>query len=232
MYKQIDFKLNDKVKGYKDTSDQIEINYERLEKEKYFSNIEMFFYPGNIDNILQNTHIMDNIIFPKVEGRLFKKCDFTDLMRFSPYMNGFKYIVSEQFVKVLKENKINDYVIKEIKLKGAKKKYFLFFVPKVLFNEINFKKSLIYRGNSFGGKPIEYLKIKNYQDFLNLQEKFTFLTFEKICLRNKHKNKDIIWVQGSVYLFFKINLIEKIINEKITNFNLVEEKSQQKLIFD
>nr|WP_299381220.1 hypothetical protein [Allomuricauda sp.] len=221
-FSQIDTSLDSNVIGAMTEYKQIVIDEESLKKS--------LFYKHDYNNVLSRMYDIDDINqfdLGNIKGQLFKDAIFTDIMKFSPFIRGSEFIVSDEFVNQLKAFGVSDkeYSLKSIKIERATQNYYLLFVPRVNLEHINFKKSVIYRSKLFGTEPIEYLNLWNYDDFQTVLDKHTFISFEKLALQQNYEDNDIISIpQVTSHMFFSNELIKHMRELGISNLVLKPNK--------
>lgn len=230
MFNQIDISLSKRVTGVNNGVYQVEIDEDFLEKNDNFCEIEKIFYNYDVNLFLQNQQDVFDLKIPKLKAKLVKGAKFTDIMAFSPFVFGFKYIVSQKFVDCLIEINISksEFKIIPIEIQNAKTDYYLFFTPMISDKEIIFSKSLVYPERDFLEENKNYYKIENYNSYLKLLDKNLFNRWEKVMLNKKYKNYNIVNVQSINNLFFSRVLTEKFESKKIDSLVI---KNQINLCF-
>lgn len=204
MFKQIGHSAEPKIIGVTNGVTQLNIDINSLD------GISHILIDSTIKDFLLNQHLIPRMNLPEIKGTLLNKAKLTDIMVFSPYMFGIKYVVSEKFVNCLSELNVSDkeYHLFPISIKDVVEKYYLFFVPYISNREVNFSKSLLYPDNEICDDQKSYFKINSYQEYCELNERNPMISFEKLTLPSKYKERDIISLQGVVNIYFSQELFE------------------------
>lgn len=219
MFKQIDTSSETSITGVSNGIYQVEIDEKILEKNHNFKQIEELILHYDVKKFLENQNDVFNLKISKLKGNLLRKAQFTDIMGFTPFFFGFKYIVSQNFVDCLMEVGVskNQYNLIPIKINQSKIDSYLFFVPIIPSSEIYFSESLIYPEKDFLNETKNYIKLKNYSDYLGIVKDNIFTRWEKIVLNKKYDNYDIINIQSESNLFFSDKLIAIFKSKEISN---------------
>ncbi len=226
MLRQIDNSIEPEVIGVSNGVCQLEIDFNSLEMLR----------PVVIDCRVQDFIINQNKIyglnFGGIKGRLMPKAKLTDIMIFSPYMFGFKYVVSEKFITCLRELEVSEmeYNLFSITLEGVTENYYLLFIPWVASEEVDFSKSMAYPDDEAQEEKKTYFKLKSYDEYDELMDTNPFISFDKICLPETYKKNDLLGVQAEVKLFFSNRLIKKLTDSSISG--LVIPEKQVELCFN
>lgn len=216
-YIQIETSDDKGIIGGVNETKQVKINQE-LFKNSDFYNIHY----SDIFKYLKDINQVEKFDLGNLQGVLFERAKLTDIMKFSPFIKGCNYIVSQKFVDIITSYGIhkNEFSIKPIKIQNISENYYLFFVPSISLDSINFQESIIYRSNLFDTKPLEFLKITDLNNFKNAQMKYTFISFQRIVLNSTLESidKNILYIpEASPFLFFKKDLFDCLIEFGITN---------------
>ncbi|PCI28299.1 hypothetical protein COB55_04050 [Candidatus Wolfebacteria bacterium] len=211
---------------------QLEVNEKQLESKENYELINSLLLMMNANYFLSNQHTVPGLDLKGIKGVLTKKDRLTDLMVFTPFMFGFKYIVSERFVECLREIKVSneEYCLFPFEIKGAKINYYLMFVPIVPGTEIDFSNSLVYADKEKLYEQKTYFSLNSYEDYKRLYDTVKFKSFDKISLPKSYLTKDILDVQGAVSMFFSKRLINILEAKDISN--LVVLKKGIELVFN
>lgn len=234
MFKQISYNPESKVIGVSNGVYQLEFKEKELKENSNYKEIEETLLATDINTFLKTQNKISDLKIENLKGRLLKKAKLTDIVVFTPFFFGYKYIVSQNFVDCLEEEKVskNEYHLREIKIidKDAVR-YYLFFVPMIPIIEINFSKSLVYnRDEALLDEKKQFLDINDYKEYRKSMDEDPFKDFEMICLNKKYESNSIINCQGATELFFAESLIERLKAKNITN--LIVPNRQIHLIFD
>lgn len=224
MFSQIDTSLDPDIIGTKTEYNQVVVDKKSLKKSNYYRD----YYPY-IFTYLHDINKINEIDLGGLKGRLHKKAKFTDIMKFTPSIRGSSFIVSEKFVKALLEFgvSVREYSLKPIAIDGETKKHYLLFVPRLNLKHIDYERSILYRSVLFETKPLEYLAIKNHDEYQAALDKHTYVSFEKMVLDDIYSNNEIINVpQATSHMFFRDDLIEHLFKSKISNLVLRSPKQQ------
>lgn len=215
-YIQVDTSDDEEIIGGVKETKQVKIDQELFKKSKFYS-----VYYSNIFEYLGNINQVDKFDFGDIKGTFFDTATPTDIMKFSPFIKGCNYIVSQKFVDIITSFGVRKYEFSIKPIEIENEKYYLLFVPSISLNHINFNESVIYRSILFDTKPIEFLKIRDSDAFKTAQIDHTFISFKRIVLNSfgENRNKNIIYIpKASPYLFFKKDLFDCLVDFGITNF--------------
>lgn len=227
MFSQIDTSLDPDIIGTKTEYNQVVIYKESLQKSNFYKD----YYP-DIFSRLSNIHKIREISLGDLKGHLHKKAKFTDIMKFTPSLRGSNFILSQKFVKALKEFGVSnkEYSLKPITIDGETKNHYLLFVPRLDMEHIDYERSILYRSVLFETKPLEYLDIKNHDEYQAALDKHTYVSFEKMVLNNIYANNEIINIpQATSHMFFRDDLIEHLFKSEISNLVLRSAQQQVRL---
>jgi hypothetical protein len=220
MFKQIDTFAEPKIIGVNNGVYQIEIDEKSLKKNNNYAQIKKLIDTKNVFEFLK---MQDHILKTKINylrGNLLNNAKITDIMGFSPFIFGCKYIVSQNFVDCLIEELVDpqEFHLFKMNIRGLDLDYYLFFTPMIPDTNIIFSKSLIYPEKDLLSQTRNYFEINNYQEYQEINKKSLFNRWEKITLDKKFENNSIINIQSSSNLFFTDSLIERFKSKGITNF--------------
>lgn len=226
MYNQITTSAEPSVIGVNNGVYQLEFKGKELKKNTNYKAISEILLNFDINDFLKSQDSIKGIEISTLKAHLLKKAKLTDIMTFSPYFLGYKYIVSQRVVDCLRkfENIEESYHLREIKIDGIKDKYYLFFINMIPSREINFSKS------SFYIEDKGHIQINTYEEYLEQIEKTPFLEEKKIVLSKKYSKRKIISVQGVVDVFLSNDLLT-VLTEHNTS-NLIVRNKGCELIFD
>lgn len=225
MFKQITTSAEPKIIGVTNGVYQLEFKDVELRKNSNYKKINDTFIATDIDSFLKNQNQILDLKIEYLTGKLLKKAKLTDIIAFSPYFFGYKYIVSQKFVDCLEEGRVDEseYHLRKIEIVSIKEAYYLFFVPMISSSEIDFKKSLIYPEKDFLSESKNYFDVNNYKEYCELLKNSYFNKWEKIVLNQKYKNRSIINLQASIHLFFSESLVKILKKRKISNLVIKED---------
>ncbi|PQJ76519.1 hypothetical protein [Polaribacter glomeratus] len=222
MFKRITNSSEPNVIGVNNGVYQLEFKGKELKKNINYKEIEETLLIGNIDKFLKDQNGISNLEIKHLKGKLLKKAKLTDIMVFSPFFFGYEYIVSQKFVDCLEEEKVNknEYHLRKIEIIDVKDNYYLLFVPMIPNTEIVFSESLIYPTFDALSSEKKYFDIKNYEDYIELQEKEPFNSFDKVVLNPKYQERSIIYLQGVTELFLRDSLVEKMLTNDVSSLEV------------
>lgn len=231
MFKQIRNSSEPKIIGVNNGIYQVEINKQSLKNNDNYNEIKELLLQTDVNVFLKNRQQIFELKVKELKGNLLKRAKLTDIMGYSDYFFGFKYIVSQKFVDCLLEVGVSkdEYYLIKIEIKNIAESYYLMFVPWVLISEINYSNSIIFKYiDEFEGTK-KYYEINSYEKYQKLREDGFIYDFEKISISNKYQSNSIISIQGIPYVFFSETLIARLQAAKITSFELPDR--QVKLAF-
>lgn len=219
MFQQVAHNPSQKSLGVTNGIAQLEFKDKEFKKLDDYQEIHRVLLSGNVKIFLDNQDKIKDFNFGGLTGNVFKKANITDIMVFSPFIFGCKYVVSESFINCLFDAKVppTDYQLKSIQIEGVKSNHYLFFVPMIKSEEIDFKNSIIFEEKDYLIENKNYLNIKNIKEYRQEIVNGKFLSFEKITLDKKYGDKSVISIQGAVNLFFSNPLLEMIQLNDISN---------------
>lgn len=231
MFYQIDTSSDQKVIGVNNGIYQVEIDENDLKKKTNSKEIEDLFFNYDINYFLSNQEKVFNLKIENVKGKLLNNANLTDVMGFSPYAMGFKYIVSRRFIDCLMEIIIdkNQYNLIPITIGGVSDEYYLLFIPMIPSSEIIFSDSILYPESEFLSKKKNYYKLENYSEYCELIKTELFNRWERIKLKKQYESYDILNIQAVSQMFFSERLTEKLFSKNITNLTI---KNNIKLVFE
>lgn len=131
MYYQITFTLDKKIRGKFEMPHTIELDSKSFLNYITEKNRNILMYFKNKKDLYIN---MPN----EIAGHIIKRKDYVDFMDFTPACLSLKAVVSEK-IKDIFENlhiKESEYILKQIKIKGIDKHFYLLFVP--IIRDIDF----------------------------------------------------------------------------------------------
>ncbi|PZD77380.1 hypothetical protein [Mesonia sp. K7] len=175
----------------------------------------------NVEEFLEHRDEIFNLDIT-LEGELLPKAKVTDLMGYTPRFFGFHYLVSQKVVDCLKEENVSKekYRLLKVEIKGVDEDYYLLYVPWINKSAIIFSESLIYRTFDADSSDKEYFEIKNLNDYIELQDKEPFNSFDKVVLNSRYIKKHIISIQGITELFFSDAIVDKLLSNSITSLEI------------
>lgn len=220
MFKQIETSIDPNIIGGLNKIDQLSIDVNKLNRDEGYLE-----YKSNIDKYLKDIKAFENLSFNLISAKIFNKSIVTDIMTFSPFIRGFKYVVSEFFINCLIEYGIkkSEFCTKEIEIRDSNRKFFLLFIPVISSDLINFEESVLYKILLFNVKFERYLNIRDFNSYQKALEELTFVSFEKVALSEEViGKKSILNIQTSTKLYFEENLFNYLIGKGITNLYLEE----------
>jgi hypothetical protein len=154
-------------------------------------------------------------------------------MGFTPFIFGFKYVVSENFINCLLDEgvEINEFRVFNIDIENLKENYYLLFVPMIPNSEIIFSKSLLFPEKELllPRNERKYLQVTNHEEYMKLIKSNSFIRWERICLKSKFESRSIINLQGLSNLFFSDSLLNKMVDNNLSNVLI---KDDVQLVFE
>lgn len=201
---------------------QLEIDEAEIEKGENFSLVDALFLAAVKRDITEyNSKVMD-IDMPMLKGHLLRRAKITDIMGFSPFFFGCRYVVSNRFLDCLKRSgaSLDEYRAFPLTLKGVDELFYLFWAPMLPAEEINFKESVIY---STAFKPTTHKKyhdVQSYADYCDLREEITMLDFEKVSIPRRYEDWKVLNLQISADLFLSPDVVALMLEEKLTSFRV------------
>ncbi len=219
MFKQIGISSEPKVIGVTNGLYQVKIDEKNLKNNPNYTQIERFFNEIDVWEFLRVQEQIFQLKIKCLTGKLLKKAKPTDIMGFSPFIFGFKYIVSQNFVDCLINEMVesNEFHLFKIDVKGLDLDYYLFFVPMIPSSEIDFSKSLLFPEKDLLTGNRRYFDVANHGQYRELLKSNAFIRWEKIVISKKYQNNGIINLQGTSELFFSNSLVEKLLSQSLTN---------------
>lgn len=207
MYYQITFTLDKKIRGKFEMPHTIELDSKSFLNYITEKNRNILMYFKNKKDLYIN---MPN----EIAGHIIKRKDYVDFMDFTPACLSLKAVVSEK-IKDIFENlhiKESEYILKQIKIKGIDKHFYLLFVP--IIRDADF----VYPKCKFVDMFNEYEKIfQNRQEFYDDEEIYFP---QKITLEAKYKGFDLLYPQGSD-VFFSERVINAFEKEKVIGYDII-----------
>ena len=215
MFKRVTNSSDPKVIGVNNGIYQVELDEKELGKYKdLLTQVNIKSFLEHRDKIFD----LDIIL----EGKLLPKAKVTGIMGYTPHLFGFQYLISQTVVECLKEENVSkeQYHLLEIDIKGLDEDYYLLYVPWISNSEIIFSESLIYATFDANSHNKKYFDIKDYNDYIELQDKEPFNSFDKVVLSQQYQRRSIISIQGITELFFSDSLVEKILKKDVSSFEV------------
>lgn len=229
MFYQIDTSSEQKIIGVNNGIYQVELDENSLMINPNYKEIKELLFNHDINKFLDNRDRVFNLKIENLKGKLLANAKITDIMGFSPFIMGFKYIVSKNFVDCLMEVTVNsnEYNLIPIKIDGIE--YYLLFIPMIPSSEIVFSESSVYPESEFMSDEKNYFYLKNYNDYLELIKNKPFNRWDKVQLKKQYKDYDIFNIQALSQMFFSEKLTEKLLSKGTTGLII---KNNIKLSFE
>ncbi|MDE1206390.1 hypothetical protein [Tenacibaculum larymnensis] len=220
--KQISHNSEPSIIGVNNGVYQLEFLKKNLKKNKNYSEINHFLLGYNTDySVEEEQAFVSNLKIEFLKGSFLKNAKKTDIVVFTPHLNGYHFVISQKFLDCLNEIGVSkdEYHIRKIEVDNVAFNYYLFFVPMIPVTEIIFPKSALFPEEDALLDNIDkrYTSFKNYQDYKKYEESHLFNRWAKITLEKKYQNRDIINLQLEPDLFFSDRLINKLKLHKITS---------------
>ncbi len=153
------------------------------------------------------------------DGKLIKNAKVTDLMGYSPYILGFKCIVSDTFRKILEQyGRENDYLLFPVEIRAAVGPFYLLFLPYISSDNIVFSKSEIFSGTKLRRIKVPIMNYDAYKQFIasNASD-----FFEKVVLPQKF-DRNIICIQGIPDFFISKEFRDELVAAGVTGMEVLE----------
>lgn len=221
-YKQISHNPEPKIIGVKNGVYQLEFLEKDLKKNKNYQEIDKLllgYNPEFYQDKEQNR--ISNLSIDYLKGSFLKKAKKTDIVVFTPHLNGYSYVISQKFLDCLNEVVVSkdEYHLREIETDDVAFKYYLFSVPMIPMTEIIFPKSALFPEEDALLDEVDkrYTSFKNFQDYKKYEEENMFNRWAKITLNQKFGSRDILNLQANANLFFSDRLVESLQSKKITS---------------
>ena len=215
MFKRVTNSSEPKVIGVNNGIYQVELHEKELAKHKnLLTQVNIKGFLDHRDKIFD----LDIVL----EGKFLPRAKVTDIMGYTPHLFGFPYLISQKVVECLEEENVSkeEYHLLKVDIKGLDQNYYLLYVPWIRNSEIIFSESLIYSTFDANSHSKKYFDIKDYNDYIELQNKEPFNSFDKVVLSQKYQSKSIISIQGITELFLSDSLVEKILKKNISSFEI------------
>lgn len=205
---------------------QVEIDQNLLVKHESYEEIErLFFTPlKGIDEF--NEKVFELRSAP-IQAKLIKRAVLTDLMGYVPYFFGCSLMISQKFFECIREFGVgdNEFSLIPVRIDGVDDLAYIFFVPLISIERINFKQSTF-----IDGLNQNIVKVNSYKEFIEFNDSGVHLDFHKVCLPKTYRNKTFLRLQGVSKLFFSEELVRFLSKESISSFEI--SKGQIELIFN
>lgn len=225
MFSQISYCPEPKVIGVRNGIYQLEIDEKKLRTSPFeLRFMESVFWAGDIDVFLQKRKEIFDFNPKNLEGVLLKSAKVTDIMVFSPWSFGIRFIVSEKVVNVLTKNNVSkqEYHLLPIDIRGIDIRYFMLFIPYIPKEEIIFSRSIYYEQNDLTGQRKYFKSVDSPKEYEKQTADTYSITFDRICLPQKYQAYDLLDVIVLPYLYVSEVLLEELQSSEITSLNCLE----------
>lgn len=208
MYYQITFTLDKKIRGNFEMPHTVELCSEALLNYIAEKNCNILTYFKNRDCLYED--MPDDIM-----GHIIKRKDYVDVMDFTPACLSLKAVVSEKIKDIFADLRVkeSEYTLKQIKIKGIEKEFFLFFVPIIRDTDFVYPKCKFV--DMFNDREKTF---QNRQEFYDDEEIYFP---QEITLDAKYEGFDLLYPQGSD-VFFSERIIEAFEKEGITGYDIIK----------
>ncbi|MCV6630443.1 MAG: hypothetical protein OIF50_11375 [Flavobacteriaceae bacterium] len=216
MFKRISNSFEPEIIGVKNGLYQVELENKDIENRS-----NSLLTQGNIDELLNRRDEVFNLDI-NMQGNLLPKAKATDLMVYTPHFFCFNYLVSQKVVDCLKEENVSleEYHVLKVNIKEVDEAYYLLYVPWIDFSEIVFSESLVYSTFDANSSDKKYFEINNHDEYMELQDKEPFNSFDKVVLNHKYQKRNLISIRGITELFFSDSLVERMLAKNVSSFEV------------
>lgn len=208
MHYQITFTLDKKIRGKFEMPHTVELDSKAFLNYITEKNRNILMYFKNIKDLYIN---MPN----DIAGHIIKRKDYVDFMDFTPACLSLKAVVSEKIKDIFEglQIKESEYILKQIKIKGIEKRFYLLFVPIIRDTDFVYPKCRFV--DIFNDRERTF---QNRQDFYNENEIYFP---RKITLEAKYNGFDLLYPQGSD-VFFSERVINAFEKEKVIGYDIIK----------
>lgn len=197
---------------------QVEIDKKEILNNQNYDAFESFFNYNN-KGIWTEQEKIDFLNPSLIKGKMLKKAKVTDIMGYTPSYALLNYIYSESFIDVIKDFNIDYYKMFPFKIENVEMLYYLLFVNTIRIDELNFERSVVFTGRKILKNEV-YHSLKSFEDFLELRKEFPLISYEKITISKKFKNRDIIAIQSAVDNFYSERIIETLYKKDLKGIDV------------
>lgn len=192
MHKQITVSSEPKIIGVNNGVYQIELNKISLLNEKgnyyeFYKFFNSFSYWLNQDNI----PVFD--LLP-LEAKKVKKAIMTDLLKYSPTIMAFKWLISERFYKILKDFNIGEHSLYEVKIEHSEEKFFFLKLKTITKDKFIFNKNIL---TVYKNGIDEEITFQDFDEYLKFMDVNPLFQFRHIALNKDLESLDIIYTQSA-----------------------------------
>lgn len=221
-YKQISHNPEPSIIGVKNGVYQLEFLEEDLKKNKNYQEIDKLLLGYNPEFYQDKEQDrISNLSIDYLKGSFLKKAKKTDIVVFSPHLNGYSYVISQKFLDCLNEVGVSkdEYHLRKIEIDNVDFNYYLFFVPMIPMTEIIFPKSALFPEEDalLDASEKRYTSFKDYQEYKKYSEEHLFNRWAKITLDKKFGSRDLLNLQANANLFFSDRLIKCLQLKKVSS---------------
>jgi len=215
VFYQIGFTLDNKIRGRYEMPHTIDLCNELIEYKRQKCK-DVWQYFENIDTIYQDMP-------QNLTGRLYKRKDFVDIMKCSPYFLSLRYVVTEKVKSIFESLNVdkNEYILKEISIENFNEKFYLMFIPIInAKNIIDFKNSYFRCGDN----------IVSYDSYSDYYIKNQVDTPKRLSIPKEYTEKDVFSLQiGGVFISERI--IKRFESENVVGYDIEEGYFKTDLVF-
>lgn len=217
-YYQVDVSSEPKIIGVTNGVHQIEIEKKEMQKKDAFNEFLTFFNTQN-KGFWNNQDKIKDIKVPIIKAKLLKKAKLTDIMGYTENVSFLNNVFSEKYISILKDFEIGHYTTFEVAIQEVIEKYYMLFIETIRLDQINFEKSVIFKGLS-PKVGDDNIIIKNFEEYNDFTKTSPIHNFEKISISKEHLGKDIIKIQATSKLFYSEKLINFLLDSGITGLQV------------
>ena len=224
-YYQVSRSAEPKIIGVKDGMSQVELTEDSIEKNQSYIDFKNHFSAYNQDF----WHTQDKVLTlnpPLIKGRMRKKAKITDIMWYGQVFDFLNFILSQKYIDIIKIFNIGNFKTFEFKIEDVTERYFLLFIETIIFEDINFEKSIVTTGYKVTNN-LKYHTVNNLIEYREFKQKNIISSFEKLAIPKKHIGKDIIETQATVLPFYSEKLIDFLLDCGITGLQVSYNNSIQ-----
>ena len=147
-------------------------------------------------------------------------------MEYGPWYSFLHNLYSQRYIDIIKVFNISQFKTFEFQIQDVAEKYFLLFIETIIFEDINFEKSIVTTGYKVTNN-LKYHTVNNLIEYREFKQKNIISSFEKLAIPKKHIGKDIIETQATVLPFYSEKLIDFLLDCGITGLQVSYNNSIQ-----
>lgn len=217
MYFQISASSDPKVIGVKNGIYQVElVNLPERRTNDVFAEL---INETNAGAFIPRQHQLFDYTGRSFQGVLIKNAKLTDVMGYSPYIFGFKFVASNSVRDIMERYREKDeFALFPVAIRTVVESYYALFVPFIPINNIVFSKSAIFSGTKLKKKEVQ---VEDYDDYIRFSAKDPFLFFEKVVLPHTFR-RNMLCIQGAGDVFVSQNLADELRAAEVTGMEVVK----------